>query len=82
MFITALLGRVEMTGYVWLRGFEFARNWSDVYLEKGVSLDKGVVIVTALPLKRGKVTIRANTYVGIATPSSTGTSRSKLVGDA
>ena len=39
---------VEMTGYVWLRNIEIARNWSDVYLEKGVSLDKGVVIVTAL----------------------------------
>lgn len=54
---------VEMTGYVWLRNIEIARNWSDVYLEKGVSLDRGVVIVTARPLKRGKVTIRANTYV-------------------
>ena len=54
---------VEMTGYVWLRRIEIARNWSDVYLEKGVSLDNGVVIVTGGPLRRGKVTIRANTYV-------------------
>jgi acetyltransferase-like isoleucine patch superfamily enzyme len=54
---------VEMTGYVWLRQIEIARNWSDVYLEKGVSLDNGVVIVTGGPVKHGKVTIRANTYV-------------------
>ena len=54
---------VEMTGYVWLRRIEIARNWSDVHLEKGVSLDNGVVIITGGPQKRGKVTIRANTYV-------------------
>src|SRR4051812_46797298 len=54
---------VEMTGYVWLRKIEISRNWGDIYLEKGVSLDQGVVIVTAGPVKRGKVTIRANTYV-------------------
>ncbi len=54
---------VEMTGYVWLRRIEIARNWSDVHLEKGVSLDNGVVIVTGGALRRGKVTIRANTYV-------------------
>jgi len=54
---------VEITGYVWMRRIEIGRNWSDIYLEKGVSLDNGVVFVTGGPPKRGKVTIRAGTYV-------------------
>ena len=57
-----LLG-VEMTGYVWIRRIEIGRNWSDIYLEKGVSLDNGVVMVTGGPPKRGKITIRSGTYV-------------------
>jgi acetyltransferase-like isoleucine patch superfamily enzyme len=52
-----------MTGYVWLRRIEISRNWSDIFIEKGASLDTGVVIVTGGPLKPGKVIIRANTYV-------------------
>jgi acetyltransferase-like isoleucine patch superfamily enzyme len=54
---------VEMTGYCWLRDIEIGRNWRDIFLEEGVSLDNGVVIVTGGAPKPGKVTIRANTYV-------------------
>ena len=54
---------VQMTGYVWLRRIEIARNWGDVLLEKGVSLDTGVVIVTGGPPKPGKVHMGAGTYV-------------------
>lgn len=57
-----LLG-VEMTGYVWMRRIEIGRNWSDIYLEKGVSLDNGVVFVTGGRPRKGKVTIRGGTYV-------------------
>jgi acetyltransferase-like isoleucine patch superfamily enzyme len=54
---------VKMTGYVWMRRIEIGRNWSDIYLEGGVSLDHGVVFVTGGSRKRGKVSIRAGTYV-------------------
>lgn len=54
---------VEITGYVWMRHIEISRNWSDIYLEKDVSLDRGVVFVTGGLPKRGKITIRSGTYV-------------------
>lgn len=57
-----LLG-VKMTGYVWMRRIEIARNWSDIYLEKGVSLDNGVVMVTGGQPKPGKITIRGGSYI-------------------
>ena len=57
-----LLG-VQITGYVWLRRIEIARNWGDIFLEKGVSLDTGVVFVTGGKPRAGKISIGANTYV-------------------
>jgi acetyltransferase-like isoleucine patch superfamily enzyme len=54
---------VRMTGYVWMRRIEIPRNWRDVFLEKGVSLDTGVVFVTGGTPRPGKISIGANTYV-------------------
>ena len=54
---------VRMTGRVWLRRIEIARNWEDVLLEEGAALDFGVSIVTSGPPRAGKVTIGARTYV-------------------
>jgi len=54
---------VRMTGPVWLRRIEIARNWEDVLLEKGAALDVGVAIVTNGPPRTGKVKIGAGTYV-------------------
>jgi len=54
---------VKITGYVWMRHIEIGRNWSDIYLEKGVSLDQGVVFVTGGSPKSGKISIRSGTYV-------------------
>ena len=54
---------VRMTGPVWLRRIEIARNWGDIMLEEGAALDHGVSIVTNGPPRPGKVTIGARTYV-------------------
>ena len=54
---------VRMTGPVWLRRIEIARNWEDVLIEEGAALDFGVSIVTNGPPRAGKVTIGARTYV-------------------
>ena len=54
---------VQMTGYVWLRRIEIARNWGDVFIEKGAALDTGVTIVTGGKRKPRKVFIGTGTYV-------------------
>ena len=58
----AALG-VRLTGYVWMQRISIPRNWSDILVEKGVSLDDGVVLLCTGPAKPGKITIREGTYV-------------------
>jgi acetyltransferase-like isoleucine patch superfamily enzyme len=52
-----------MTGYVWMRAVSIPRQWRDVTLEKGVSLDNGVVLLCSGPEKVNKILIRYGTYV-------------------
>jgi tetrahydrodipicolinate N-succinyltransferase len=54
---------VRMTGYVWLRRVSVPRNWSDITLEAGVSLDDGVVLLTSGVPKPSKLVLRSGTYV-------------------
>lgn len=49
---------VRMTGYVWLRKISIPRQWSDITLEKGTSLDDGVVLLCSGPAQVGKIHIR------------------------
>src|ERR1044072_2091241 len=53
----------KMTGPVWLRRIEIARNWGDVLLEGGAALDFGVSIVTNGPPRAGKGTVGSGTYI-------------------
>lgn len=56
---------VHIQGYVWMRAIEIPFNWGDITLEKEVSLDRGVSLVCAGPLrgKGDKLIIRSGTYV-------------------
>lgn len=53
----------DIQGYCWLRRISIARNWSDITLEKDVSLDDGVVLITGGPPRRDKIRIGSGTYV-------------------
>jgi tetrahydrodipicolinate N-succinyltransferase len=57
-----LLG-VRMTGYVWLRRVSIPRQWGDITLEAGCSLDDGVVLLCSGVAKANKLLVRAGTYV-------------------
>ncbi len=57
-----LLG-VRMSGYVWLRRVSIPRQWSDITIEAGCSLDDGVVLVCSGAAKAGKLVVRSGTYV-------------------
>ncbi len=57
-----LLG-AKLTGYVWLRHISIPRQWSDITLEKGASLDDGVVCLCSGPAKANKLVIGQDTYV-------------------
>ena len=57
-----LLG-VRLTGYVWVRRISIPRQWSDITLEEGVSLDDGVVCLCSGPAKVDKLLIGKGTYV-------------------
>jgi len=57
-----LLG-VRITGYVWLRSVSIPRQWGDITLEGGVSLDDGVILLCSGPTKADKLTIGQGTYV-------------------
>jgi carbonic anhydrase/acetyltransferase-like protein (isoleucine patch superfamily) len=58
----ALLG-VQVRGYVWMRRISIPRQWSDISLEKDVSLDDGVVLLCSGPPKQGKISIGHGTYL-------------------
>ena len=58
----ALLG-VRFHGYVWMRRVSIPRQWSDISLEKDVSLDDGVVLLCSGPAKENKISIDQGTYL-------------------
>ena len=58
----ALLG-VQVRGYVWMRRISIPRQWSDISLEKDVSLDDGVVLLCSGPPKPDKIAIGDGTYL-------------------
>jgi acetyltransferase-like isoleucine patch superfamily enzyme len=58
----ALLG-VQLRSYVWMRRISIPRQWSDISIDKDVSLDDGVVLLCSGPLKRDKITIAQGTYL-------------------
>jgi bifunctional N-acetylglucosamine-1-phosphate-uridyltransferase/glucosamine-1-phosphate-acetyltransferase GlmU-like protein len=54
---------VRMTGYVWMRAVEIPRNWTDITLEAGVALDRGVILLCSGPHRPDKLVVHAGTYV-------------------
>jgi transferase family hexapeptide repeat protein len=54
---------VRLGGHVWLRKISIPRQWSDITIEKGVSLDEGVVFLCSGPARTDKLVIRSGTYV-------------------
>lgn len=58
----ALLG-VRLRGYVWMRRISIPRQWSDISIEKDVSLDDGVVLLCSGPPKENKIAIDQGTYL-------------------
>lgn len=58
-----LLG-VKFGGYVWMRGVDIPRNFRDIELEAGCSIDRGVTLLcSGDPLPHPKIHIGANTYI-------------------
>ena len=58
----ALLG-VQLHGYVWMRRISIPRQWSDIRIEKDVSLDDGVVLLCSGPPQQNKIRIDQGTYL-------------------
>lgn len=58
----ALLG-VKLRGYVWMRHISIPRQWSDITIEKDVSLDDGVVLLCSGSPKENKIAIDQGTYL-------------------
>ena len=54
---------VQVGGYVWMRQISIPRQWKDVTLETGVSLDDGVVLLCSGSRKSNKLVIRNGTYI-------------------
>lgn len=54
---------VRLTGYVWMRKISIPRQWSDITIEKGVSLDDGVVLLSSGNPKPDRLIIRSGTYI-------------------
>jgi acetyltransferase-like isoleucine patch superfamily enzyme len=55
---------VKLHGYVWMREIEIPRNFSDIELEAGCSLDRGVTLLcSGEPLPLPKIRIGSNTYI-------------------
>jgi acetyltransferase-like isoleucine patch superfamily enzyme len=54
---------VRLGGYVWLRKISIPRNWPDITVEPGVSLDDGVVLLCSGPPRRDKLHIKGGTYI-------------------
>lgn len=58
----SMLG-VKLRGYVWMRRISIPRQWSDITIEKEVSLDDGVVLLCSGSPKEDKITINEGTYL-------------------
>ncbi|HKV37496.1 MAG TPA: acyltransferase [Pyrinomonadaceae bacterium] len=58
----ALLG-VKLRGYVWMRRISIPRQWSDISIEKDVSLDDGVVLLCSGSPRENKIAIDQGTYI-------------------
>jgi acetyltransferase-like isoleucine patch superfamily enzyme len=55
---------VKLQGYVWLRHIEIPRNYQEIELAAGVSLDRGVVLLCSGPATGSvKIHIGAGTYI-------------------
>lgn len=54
---------VEFGGYVWLRRVSIPRQWSDIWIDAGASLDDGVVLLASGPPKPHKLAIGRGTYI-------------------
>jgi acetyltransferase-like isoleucine patch superfamily enzyme len=52
-----------MTGYVWMRRCSIPRNWSDITLESGVSLDDHTTLLASGTATQDKIVVGANTYL-------------------
>ena len=58
----SLLG-VRLRGYVWMRRISIPRQWTDITIEKDVSLDDGVVLLCSGISREGKILIGRGTYI-------------------
>jgi len=55
---------VKLGGYVWMGRVEIPRNFSDIELAAGCSLDNGVVLVSSgEPFNQSKVRVGKGTYI-------------------
>ena len=54
---------VDIQGYVWMQKVSIPRNWTDIRLEKGSSLDDGVVLLCSGSPKKEKILIGEGTYI-------------------
>lgn len=54
---------VRLGGYCWLRTVRVPRQWEDVTLESGVSLDEGVTLLCSGPRRADKLVLRTGVYV-------------------
>jgi UDP-3-O-[3-hydroxymyristoyl] glucosamine N-acyltransferase len=55
---------VQLSGYVWMRRVEIPRNFADIEVGAGASLDRGVTLLcSGPPLGRPKLIIGPGTYV-------------------
>jgi acetyltransferase-like isoleucine patch superfamily enzyme len=62
-FYYRMLG-VRLLGYVWMRQIEIPRNYHEIEIAAGVSLDRGVVLLCSGPATNSiKIRIGAGTYI-------------------
>jgi acetyltransferase-like isoleucine patch superfamily enzyme len=55
---------VRLQGYVWMRQIEIPRNYQEIEIAGGVSLDRGVVLLCSGPANGStKIRIGAGTYI-------------------
>ena len=54
---------VQIVGYIWMRKVSIPRQWRDITLECGASLDDGVILLSAGAPKRDRIIIRSGAYL-------------------
>lgn len=55
---------VKLKGYVWMRQIEIPRNFSEIEVESGVALDRGVTLLASGdPLPHAKIQVGSGTYI-------------------